>query len=132
MTLLGRPAHLAAIRDHGLVVSGLFGDPHVSGFTLVLDGARLVGRFGSVLLTLKSFDTATIAALVAPHVAPDGVVISLQNGLGNVEEVTRRIGPDKVLGGRVIFAATVPAPGHVHVTVYAEPVMLGSVEGNGA
>lgn len=56
---------------------------------------------------------------------PGGVIISLQNGLGNVEQFVARVGPARVLGGRVIFGAEVVAPGCVRVTVYADPVLIG-------
>ena len=52
-----------------------------------------------------------MAAAIAPLLAADGVAISLQNGLGNVETLERRSGAERALGARVIFGATVRAPG---------------------
>ena len=41
---------------------------------------------------------------------PDGCVIALQNGLGNVEQVVLPpVGAERALGGRVIFGAADPA-----------------------
>ncbi len=126
VTLLGRAGHLHAIRQDGLWVSGLFGEHRISGLGLATDPEDLAGPYAAVLLTVKSYDTEAMARRVARHVAPDGVVISLQNGLGNIEEAARAVGPERVVGGRVIFGAVVTDPGRVRVTVYAEPVMLGS------
>jgi len=77
---------------------------------------------------VKAFDTAAMAAEVAPRLAPDGVLVSLQNGLGNLEAATRAVGVARVLGGRVIFGAEIVRPGHARVTVFADPVLIGAPE----
>jgi 2-dehydropantoate 2-reductase len=126
VTLLGRAAHLEAIARDGLVLDGLFGTHRVRGLACVTDPRALGRRFGAVLLTVKAFDTAAMAAEVAPHLAPDGVLVSLQNGLGNLEAAARAVGAARVLGGRVIFGAEVVRPGHARVTVFADPVLIGA------
>ncbi len=126
VTLLGRPAHLTAIAQGGLQVEGLFGTFRTSGFRLAEAPAGLAGPYAAVLLTVKAYDTARVVQAAAPYLAHDGVVISLQNGLGNVEQAAQAVGPQRVIGGRVIFGAMLTDPGRVRVTVYAEPVMVGS------
>ena len=128
VTLLGRSAHLKAIAERGLHIGGLWGEWTVSGFALATDAEELMGTgpYSAVLLTVKAYDTATMARAIAPHLGSYGVVISLQNGLGNMEEAASAVGPERVLGGRVIFGAILTNPGSVEVTVYAEPVVLGS------
>jgi 2-dehydropantoate 2-reductase len=54
-------------------------------------------------------------------------MISLQNGLGNVEQVEQLIGPERSLGARVIFGAVLVAPGHARVTVFADPNAVGAL-----
>jgi 2-dehydropantoate 2-reductase len=81
---------------------------------------------------VKSWDTRDMTARVAPLLAPDGRVICLQNGLGNLETATEMAGRSRVLGGRVIFGAEVPEPGRVRVTVIADPVLVGAPDGNDA
>lgn len=125
VTLLGRAPHMDAIRSRGLVVDGLFGMHRVTGLACADDARDLRGPFAAILLTVKSWDTRDVIGRVAPLLAPDGVVVCLQNGLGNLETVTAAVGADRVLGGRVIFGAEVPAPGRVRVTVIADPVLVG-------
>lgn len=127
VTLLGRRPHLEAIRANGLVLDGLFGSHRVTDLDCVGEAAALRGPYATVLLTVKSYDTAAMAALVAPHLAAGGLLLVLQNGLGNLETAARAVGADRVLGARVIFGAEVLAPGRVQVTVYAEPVLIGSL-----
>jgi 2-dehydropantoate 2-reductase len=126
VTLLGRRAHLDAVRARGLAIDGLFGTHRVHGLACATEPAALRGPYAAVLLTVKAWDTAAVATAVAPHLAPDGVLVSLQNGLGNVEAAARAAGADRVLGGRVIFGAEVAEPGRVRVTVFADPVLVGS------
>lgn len=132
VTLLGRAPHLAAIGAEGLVIEGLWGEHRVTGLALATDVREVAGEFDAVLLTVKSFDTAATLATVARLVAPGGCVISLQNGLGNVEQVVAAVGEERALGARVIFGAVLPSPGVARVTVFADPIALGAaVAGTG-
>ncbi len=127
VTLLGRAAHLAAIERDGLALDGLWGAHRVRGFTLATDAEALRGCFDVILLPVKAPDTAAVARAVAPRLAADGVMVSLQNGLGNVEAIEAVVGPARALGARVIFGATLPAPGAALVTVFADPTAIGSL-----
>ena len=132
VTLLGRRAHLEEVGARGLLIDGLFGTHRVRGIECVTDVSELRGRYAAILLTVKTYDTAAMAAAVAPFLAPDGFMVSLQNGLGNVEAAERVLGAGRVLGARVIFGSELVAPGHARVTVYADPVLIGSLDGSGA
>jgi 2-dehydropantoate 2-reductase len=126
VVLLGRRRHVDAIARDGLRIEGLFGDHVVHGCDVVDDVGRLRGSFRHVLLTVKSYDTEAMVRAVAPHLAADGSLVSLQNGLGNVERAAAMVGHDRVLGARVIFGAELLDPGRVRVTVNAAPVLVGS------
>ena len=108
VTLLGRRTHLEAIARDGLRISGLLGDRTVTGLKLADDPAKLGGRFDLILCTVKSYDTESIAAALADRLAEDGVIVSMQNGLGNIESLIERFGARRVLGARVIFGAEMP------------------------
>lgn len=127
VTLLGRAVHLNAVREHGLAIDGLFGRHRVHRLTCATDVDEIRGRYETILLTVKSWDTRAMIERVAALLSEDGVVVCLQNGLGNVETVADVVGPSRVLGGRVIFGAELPAPGRVRVTVIADPVLVGSL-----
>jgi 2-dehydropantoate 2-reductase len=81
-----------------------------------------------VLLTTKSFDTEAALNQVLPLLDTEGLVISLQNGLGNIETISGLIGKKRTVGGRVMFGVEFASVGHFHVSVFAEKVMLGSAE----
>src|SRR5438128_11484869 len=117
---------MEAIGASGLAIDGLFGTHRIRGLGCATDPAQLDGPYAAVFMTVKAYDTAAMAAAVAPRLARDGFLLSLQNGLGNVEAAARAVGAERVLGARVIFGAELVAPGEVRVTVYADPVLIGS------
>ena len=126
VTLLGRVEHLDVVRRRGLRIEGLFGEHHVLGLSCVSDPGALRGEFHAIFLTVKSWDTDVVIRAVASRLAPGGHVVSMQNGLGNLERIAAVVGDARTLGARVIFGAEVASPGCGRVTVVAAPVLVGS------
>jgi len=125
VTLLGRREHMEAIACDGLRITGLLGTHMIRGLKLADRPAQLDGRYDLILCTVKPYDTAAISDEIAERLSERGVVVSMQNGLGNIEALASRFGLWRVLGGRVIFGAELHRPGAVHVTVFADPVAIG-------
>jgi len=126
VTLVGRDPHMRAILDHGLTVTGIWGDHHVTACDPRTDVAGLEpGAFDLVLLTVKSYDTEAALQVAAPLVGDHTVVCSYQNGLGNAEHVAAAVGRERTVQARVIFGALIPEPGQATVTVIANPTALG-------
>ena len=63
-----------------------------------------------VFLSVKSQHTADAMATIAPRLAQDGFVLSLQNGL-NEYEIARYVGEERVVGALVNWAADYISPG---------------------
>ena len=127
VALVGRDPHMAAIREGGLRIEGIWGEHLIRGlrtFTNVREVPR--EHFDLVLITTKSYDTGDAARQVLPWLSEDSLVISLQNGLGNVETISEIVGDSRAVGGRLIFGIRIPEAGRVEITVYADKVMLGS------
>ncbi len=130
VTLVGRAAHMAAIDREGLRIDGIWGDHHVTNLRTPTSCGELSGEtFELIILSVKAYDTGQAIAEAAPLVAPDGLVVSFQNGLGNVETIAAAVGPERTLGGMVIFGGRIEEPGRVTVTVYANEVKIGSPTG---
>ncbi len=131
VTLLGRPEHMEAVRQGGLAIDGIFGSHRVHACRVATSPSELDGRFATMLVTVKSWDTRAAVETAAPHLAPDGWAIGMQNGLGNLETIASVVGPERTLGARVIFGAEMAEPGRVRVTVIADPVTVGALPGAG-
>jgi 2-dehydropantoate 2-reductase len=85
VTLIGRPHHVEAIARHGLFLD----TRHFEQRVTVAASSELSAAqdAGIVLFSVKTFDTEDAAKLLAPHLSPGVVVVSLQNGVDNVERM---------------------------------------------
>lgn len=128
VTLLGRPRYLNPIRKKGLTVSGIWGRHHFPRFSFALSLAQVKKfktRFDLVLITVKAYDTERAAREIKKIAGPKTLLLSLQNGLGNIEALHRYFPKKRVLAGRIIFGVEMLAPARVKVTVMAEPSAIG-------
>ena len=66
-----------------------------------------------VLLFVKSYRTEQALGQIPPLLAPGGVVLTLQNGLGAGELLARQLGARRVLVGVTAQGATVLGPGEI-------------------
>lgn len=85
--------------------------------------------FDLLLFTVKAWATATAAAQVATLVGPDTVLVSLQNGLGNVEILQQYQRPERVLAAVTTSGATRLAADVISQRA-SGTLQLGSVGGN--
>ncbi|GAA0270030.1 2-dehydropantoate 2-reductase [Cryptosporangium japonicum] len=69
---------------------------------------------GLVLLAVKSADTGAAADLLAAHAPQRPVVLSLQNGVGNVDVLQTRLPDYEIVPGMVPFNVVSPSPGRLH------------------
>ncbi|HOW58130.1 MAG TPA: 2-dehydropantoate 2-reductase [Candidatus Omnitrophota bacterium] len=129
VTLLGREDHMEAIRKNGLFVTGIWGRHRFRFKELVtcmhdLDKSK---PFDLILCTVKSYSTAKAASLIKQVLGPKTLVVSLQNGLGNIEALCHVLPRKQVLAGRVIFGVELKKPGKIHVSVIAAPTAVGEI-----
>lgn len=110
VTLIARPAHAEAIRHSGLLLDTVSFRERVS-VTATTDPSG-VRDAEFVLFCVKALDTEEAARAISPHVAPGAIVVSLQNGVDNVERIRAAAGID-ALPAVVYVAAALPEPGHV-------------------
>jgi 2-dehydropantoate 2-reductase len=113
VTLIGRKPHVDAINRDGLRFQGLGGEqrvrvPAATDIAAVRD-AQLI------LFCVKSLDTETAAEAMAPHLAREAVIVSLQNGVDNPERIGLHAG-NEVIPALVYAGANVPEPGTVRHT----------------
>lgn len=125
--LVGRPAHMEAVRRDGLLISGLWGQHWVRGLGAHPSVAEVPPEdFAVVLIATKTYDTREAASAIAPLVGPHTLVASLQNGLGNAEIIAGCVGRERTLAARVMYGVELTAPGRAEVTVQGGELMLGN------
>ena len=118
--------HVDAINAKGLHMTGVSGDRvvHVPATT----DPETVGKVDLMLLFVKSYDTAQAVRDSGPLIGGDTYVLTLQNGLGNLEAITEAVGAGRVLGGTTSHGSTLVGPGEIrHAGV--GPTVIGTLDG---
>src|SRR5262249_27596623 len=117
--------HVAAIRRDGLRISGPVVEftAHASAFT----PDELEGVWQRVFLAVKAQHTEDAPRALTPHLAQDGFVLSLQNGL-NERIIQRIVGRDRTIGAFINFGADWMAPGEI-MFGNRGAVVLGELDG---
>src|SRR5688500_18900868 len=85
VTLIGRPQHIEAITGNGLLLESLRFQQRIT--ISASTNLNAVQEAQIVLFCVKTLDTEEAALAVAPQLAPGALVISLQNGVDNVERM---------------------------------------------
>jgi len=121
------PEHVAAIRDQarGLRITG-----PIAAFTIAAPAmlpAEVEGTWKRIFLSVKAHHTEEACLALQPHLAEDGYVLSLQNGLCE-KIIARIVGPGRTVGAFVNFGADWLKPGEI---IYANrgAVVLGEIDG---
>ena len=110
VVLIGRPALVDAVRREGLLLES----PHFNGRVAVQadSSPAAVKDADLVLFCVKSGDTESAGAAIAPHLSPQASVLSMQNGVDNAARLSAVIGRHAI--PVVVYVATeMVGPGHV-------------------
>src|SRR5579859_3883400 len=103
--------HVRAMRAHGLTIRG-FDETFTVQVTAVTPD-ELPDQLETVLLACKAPATEAAVRSFADRLAPDGCVVSLQNGLNELT-IAREVGANRTIGAFVNFSADYLEPGLIH------------------
>ena len=110
VTMIARPAYVEAVRRNKLFLDAASFQERVTVDASADPSA--VRDANVVLFCVKGQDNEEAARSIAPHLAADAIVVSLQNGVDNVQRIRAASGID-ALPAVVYVAAAMPEPGHV-------------------
>jgi len=110
VVMIGRAPFVEVVTKNGLLLDTL----HFKESVRVEAATQLDAARGAevVLFCVKTTDTAATARDLAPLLSPQAIIISMQNGVDNAEQICAASGID-ALGAVVYVAASVPQPGTV-------------------
>tara|TARA_Y100000746_G_scaffold115621_1_gene98960 strand:+ start:238 stop:1242 length:1005 start_codon:yes stop_codon:yes gene_type:complete len=119
--------HVSAINKNGYRLSGVTGD---NTFTVraFSNPDDLANSSDVVLFHTHTNGTVDGAKSAATILKADGWAVSLQNGIGNIEELGRVLGASRVVGGISYHSAALEAPGHAVHTNHGK-TLLGELDG---
>jgi len=107
------PEHVDRIRGSGLQVEGA-GGTSIARIDATTDASELHDA-EAVLVLVKAFANDAAGAALTAALEPGAIVVTLQNGIGNVEVLARRLGRERVVQGSTTVAAQVRGAGRVSV-----------------
>ena len=111
MTLVDRyQRHMDACRESGLRFVTPEGEELLTGFQTASSAAQLDVQ-DLVILMVKATQTEGLIPDLRHCVGPETVVVSLQNGLGNDELLSRYFPPENILYGFGTIGTELPEPG---------------------
>ncbi len=115
------------ISEEGLFIEGISGDHHIRPGISV--EASEIGSVDLVILCVKGPDTYQACRDAAPLLRADTPLLTLQNGMGNIEEIERALGAGRALGGTTSMGATVLSLNRIRHAGWGETV-IGEADGS--
>jgi 2-dehydropantoate 2-reductase len=120
-------AHVDAIRARGLTLGDAAGGERI----VAIPATDRIGEVAGAALALVLVDsnaTRSVAPLVEGVLAQDGLALTLQNGIGNVEALAAALGAQRVIAGSTLNSGSFVGPGHVRHT-HVGATVIGPAEG---
>lgn len=113
------------ITSNGIKVEGL------SNFSVkakVTTNAEEIGSSDLIIICVKSYDTESAIKLAKGLIGEETIVLTLQNGINNIQTLSEIAGADKVVGGVTSHGATWLDAGHIRHAGKGETV-IGKADG---
>jgi 2-dehydropantoate 2-reductase len=105
--------HAEAINEGGMALTGMDGGIRRMPARALTDPGLYGRRADLVLICTKARSTGQAAGIARQVLAEDGLVLTLQNGLGNLERIQEAVGARRAAAGTTAQAATLLGPGRV-------------------
>jgi 2-dehydropantoate 2-reductase len=126
VTLIGRKNHVNAIKKLGLSIKG------ITKLNLTIEATDSVDKVkvspDLLILTVKSYDTDNAIKQASNIIRENTTVLSLQNGLDNVDIIKKYLEPEKIIAGVTTHGAFFTKPGEIQHTGKGKTV-LGELTG---
>jgi len=114
------------INSGGISIEGVSGEWQVKLRSTI--DAKEIGEADLVIICVKSYDTREAALAAKPTIGAKTRILTLQNGIGNVEIISEVVGAEKVIGGVTNLGATLIEPGKVRHAGKGETI-IGRIDG---
>ena len=110
--LVRSPEDSKKIKADGLKIEMMNGSV-VRAAVKAASAAKDMGPRDLVIICVKSYSTEDACKDIKDMVGAETRVLTLQNGIGNVQILNDHFGPEKVIAGITNHGATLVGPGHV-------------------
>ena len=128
VTFVSRGPHLEAIRQNGLAIKSVLAGDFTFAATAT-DNPGDIGPVDCVLFCVKAYDNAEAAEQIRPLIGPETMVLSVQNGIDNEEQLGNAIGAEHIVGCVSLVSSTIESPGVIAQTGGPGKIILGEMQG---
>lgn len=128
VVFIARGAHLAALRERGLLIESPY-QAIVLPKVEATDDPATVAPVDVILFSVKLWDTEAAARLLRPMIAPATAVVSLQNGVQKDDVLRAILGEAAVMGGVAYLATAIARPGVIAQTGSVQRMVFGEYDG---
>lgn len=126
---VARGAHLAALRENGLLVESQLGDIHLPDVR-VSDDPAAFGTPDYVFVCVKLWDTEAALRGLEGVKGPQTVFLSFQNGVQKDDLLRKLAGKSAVMGGVAYIGAGIGRPGVIQHTGTMQKLAFGEFDGS--
>jgi 2-dehydropantoate 2-reductase len=124
--LIGRAPHITGIQTKGLTIKG---KTRLSIKVTAVESTKDIPCIADlILLTVKSYDTETASEQLLSCIGAHTLVLSIQNGLDNIEKIGHIIEKNHIIAGVTTHGAMVSQPGVILHTGKGKTI-LGELDG---
>jgi len=112
--LIGRKSHILSIKKNDLVIEGKTNLKIKISATESFDDLKT--KSDLLILTVKSYDTESAILQIKKIIDKDTIILSLQNGLDNIEKIKNFINYENIIAGVTTHGAFFSQPGIIKHT----------------
>lgn len=114
------------ISQQGIIVEGVSGNWQIS--VKATANPKEISRADLIIICVKSYDTKEAVVSFKSLIGENTRILTLQNGIGNIEIISEIAGAEKIIGGVTSQGATLLAPGSIRHAGSGETI-IGRIDG---
>ena len=121
------PEKVKTIEGKGLTVTTREGERTVP--IRITSRTEETGPADLVFFSVKSYSSLSAAESLPPLIGEETLVMSIQNGIGNVEKIASVVGDDRVIGGITAHSFQMLSPSHIRYVGGLGHAHIGKIDG---
>jgi 2-dehydropantoate 2-reductase len=124
---IARGKHHQVIEEEGLTI--VSNDKSTTIFVHATSEPQDIGYVDLILFCVKSYDTEYTARFIEPMVGPETVILTLQNGLDNVEKIAQFYDLSQIMAGTAYIESRIASPGVILHRGHPGRIVFGELNG---
>lgn len=120
-------ARVELIQKEGLNITLPDGSKH-NVRVKITSNPEEVGICDVVQISVKGFHTESAVLMSKPMIGPDTYLLSVQNGLGNLEIIAKYVGPERTIGGVTAHSAQLLGPNEIRYVGGMGYIYVGRID----